>query len=273
MKKLNIVVYGNCQARILAQVLSRDANLAANAKIQHHFVHMTDDQAADWARQAAEADVFLVQDVGDWQRYRYRETAELKRLIRFPFIYFAALWPFDAHQNQNDDIANTLNPSLPDTLRFVFQDALLARLRTEIPDAEQRFRAYEALEYRRPINIKRFFETEVLRLKSMDQRYGLDIGHAIIRDFRRHRLFHTITHPTIHTTLALAHSVCRAASIAFQGLDQDIADEQEWYQVPLHPLIIKALQIEWADQNTTYRFHGKALSFEAYYRAYIFLYG
>ncbi len=257
----------------MAQLLRQCGELTDRFEIHHHSVNMLESDIEAWTKQAAEATIYLVQDVNNWQDYKFRDVASQKLCFFFPFLYFAALWPFDAHQNQDDDIAIQTQPTLPEPLQFRFHDSLLARLRVEVPDPEERFETYRTLNYRRPINIERFFQVESTRLRQMDTKYGFDIGAKILGTFRERRLFHTITHPVSELVLDLARNILRVANVDIVLNCEEFEDNADYFQVPIHPSIMESLGIIWINNTTRYKFYSRLMTFESYVRAYIFVYG
>jgi hypothetical protein len=273
MSKTKIVIYGNCQAGIIFQLFAGNPEIYENFDVSFQFVVMNENQIDERRQKISEADIVLAQDVRDWMVYPFRDIAEKKRFVQFPFLYFGALWPFDAHQNQSDDIALAARAWMPHHLDFDFHDSLLAKLRSEIIDPEARFQAYRNLDYKRPINIKRYLVTELARLEDIGKRHNNNIHEFIADNFRQRRLFNTITHPTLELLVELASYICRSADITASFVDHNIKDNMSNYQVPLHPKVIEDLGIVWANNETRYRFRDKDMTFESYYRAYIHVYG
>lgn len=272
MQKKNIVIYGNCQAEIVARFLRRLPDISGRYDVFYHFVSIKENEFAAWEEQINSAEIVLAQDVVNWSGYPFRHIAEGKRLVRFPFVRFAALWPFDATQGLPDEVAIAARPSLPHELVFDYQDSLLAKLRNEIADVDERFLAYRTLSFGKTINLRRFLEAEIARLAAADKKYNANIGQFIVDNFRQKRLFHTITHPSVELLAKLAASTCKAADLPSEFDSEGVADDAAAYQVPMHPRVISDLGIEWANDETRYNFKRRTLTFESYYRAYIFLY-
>src|SRR2546430_901311 len=76
-------------------------------------------------------------------------------------------------------------------LTFLYHDGLLARLRKEIPDREERLLAYRSLSVDGIINFTRLHDFEKRRLMAMDKQFGCEIGQFILDNFQRRRLFYT----------------------------------------------------------------------------------
>ncbi len=272
-EKKTIIVYGNCQAATISSFLQTLPELSSKYDIIHHFVYMKESDREAWGEQISRADFVFSQDLKDWSSYLYREEAEKRNLVRFPFVYFAALWPFDATQNQPDHQALALKPSIPNHLNFDYEDSLLGKMRSELPDPEERYEAYLNLSYGRKMNVRRYCDAEIARLEKVDELFDLSIGRYIIENFREKRIFHTVTHPTIDLFANISSEICRRAGIPCCARESSAVDWMSAYQVPIHPKVIEELGIKWANSNTRYNHHGKELTFEAYYRAYIHIYG
>ena len=102
------------------------------------------------------------------------------------------MWPFDHYNGPGDKEA--YEREWPN-LTFLYQDGLLARLRKEIPDPEQRLAAYRSLSVDGVINYVRLHDFERRRLIAMDRQFGFEIGDYILENFQSKRLFYTTNHP------------------------------------------------------------------------------
>lgn len=270
--KANIVVYGNCQAGILADLFHKTPSLRERFHIIHHFVHYSEDEVERRATEMANARTVFIQDVSDWERdpVRFAVPAYVQR-VDFPFLHAAALWPFDG----------TLNP--PDTVAkegggpYRYEDSLLGALRTHIPDPEERFSSYRELSWlpesmSRYRNLNEHVEICSERLLRIDQRFGLSVGRYFLDNVSDRRLFHTITHPTGDFLLRLAEELISKTDLKFQP--SNVPDSLNEYQVPIHPLVAETCQLNWVRPETEYNFGGKQRrTFAAYTRGYIEAYG
>lgn len=268
----NIVIIGNCQAEIVWQAFNRVGSLAAMFDARYHFVRLPPSLHEFARRDLARCDILLVQDLRDWERFPLRDCLSAGREpVRFPGLRLASLWPFDGWNGPSDPEATRREG--PNT-RFPYLDGLLARLRTEIPDREQRFQAYRALEWPGIINYHRRYELERRELEAMDRRYGIAIGAFILDRFRSRRLFHTTVHPNREVFDMLMQFILRSIAASgrhkLPGRFEALLDDP---QVPVHPKVAHDLGVSWADERTLYRNRGAALTWEEYVRLYIEHYG
>jgi hypothetical protein len=260
----HLIVYGNCQSLAIFKILHRLPAVAERWTLVRHDVTATGDVLAGDLAQFDSCDILLQQDVSDWHRHpRVHWLAPQTRAIRFPFCRFAALWPFDGHQN-----GRGLGFSQGEGERkFAYQDHLLGRLRTEISDSEERFHRYIALDIPDIPDIARYAELEAARLLREDTSLGFGLGRWILDNYREVRLFHTITHPARPLVRQMAMEVLARLGIEAGPIDDYVLDFFANVQVPLHPKVIAALGLRWAGADDTYSFPTQErLTFEAYVR-------
>lgn len=265
---INIVVFGNCQAA----VISRALGTIHNVKVRHHFVVFNSEEDARRARSdTAEADFVLGQEVKEWTAYAASCLDNTSAtIIRFPFLRLAALWPFDSHQNGKDPGHTDSYPDFP----FPFSDAAMGRLRSLVPDHQQRLMIYRNLDFDDAPDLMRYYEMEATRLVAEDRRLGLDLGAFILDNFRERRLFHTITHPAEPMLKRVSETLCRRMDLrpAFGQTDFDCL---RLYQVPIHPAVIDAFGLLWVNKDSQYNFFldSVKLNFDEYFSKYISVYG
>ncbi len=270
-----LIVYGNCQAGALAVVLKNTRAIADRYDVVVHDVWASGETLHGNLADFDAADILLQQDLSNWRQHPRRDALPPGlRVVRFPFCYVAALWPFDAMVAGADEpmlrvmhAAQRAGEEFP----FGFQDGLLARLRLSVTDAGERFRRYRDLDIPDAPDIARYARIEEARLLADDARLGCTIGRYIVENYRTVRLFHAIAHPTSALIARLAAEIVDRV-----GIDTGEAglatydDYMGHYQVPLHPAVIRSLGIAWADEATRYDFHRREhLTFEEYYRRYI----
>ncbi|MFL5264990.1 MAG: WcbI family polysaccharide biosynthesis putative acetyltransferase, partial [Stellaceae bacterium] len=191
--RAKVLIVGNCQAQTLHEALARSSELNSRLDARYHFVALQQDLHEPGRAELEGCDILLVQDIRDWENYPLRPyVRENVRLIKFPLLHFASLWPFDHYNGPGDKEA--YEREWPN-LTFLYHDGLLARLRKEIPDREQRLRAYRTLSVDGILNYVRLHDFEKRRLMAMDQQFAFNIGRYILDNFQRRRLFYTTNHP------------------------------------------------------------------------------
>ena len=267
----NVVVIGNCQAETVREAFYRAPPLSRRFTAKYHFVGLPKHLHAASRRELADADLILVQDIQDWESYPLREAVPHGvETITFPALRFASLWPFDHFNGPGDKEAH--DREWPN-LTFLYQDALLGRLRREFPDKEARFRAYRGLELDGVVNYLRLHDFEKRRLLALDRRFGLAIGEYVLANFQTKQLFYTTVHPNRQLVTMLMEWLMRRLGIdeAFPHVAQ--LDHLNRLQVPIHPKVAQALGVTWADERTRYSYEGRPITWESYTRAYIDHYG
>jgi hypothetical protein len=266
-----VVVVGNCQALTVYEALCRPGSLNSRVEAKYHFVGLQKNLHEEGRRELADADVLLVQEIRDWERYPLRDAVpETTPIVKFPLLHFASLWPFDHYNGPIDREA--WEREWPN-LTFLYLDGLLGRLRREIPDREQRFHAYRTLAVPGIVNYVRLHDFEKRRLVAMDRKYDCGIGRFILDNFQRRQLFYTTNHPNGQVLALLMRYVVRQLGIDEPYRPRRSLDHMSRLQVPVHPKIARALGVRWAHEKTRYAYGGRTVTWEGYIRSYIDHYG
>jgi hypothetical protein len=271
LRKTRVLIIGNCQAQTIYEALMRSGELNDRLDAVYHFVGLQKDLQDSGRAEVESSDVLLVQDIRDWETYPLREyVRDGTQIIKFPLLHLASLWPFDHYNGPGDREA--YEREWPN-LTFLYHDGLLARLRREIPDPEERLRAYRTLSVDGVINFTRLHDFERRRLETMDKQFGCEIGQYILEHFRKRRLFYTTNHPNGQIIGMLMKYLLRQL-----GMDQSYRlnsslDHLRRLQVPVHPKVAQALGVTWANERTKYLYGGEEITWETYVRRYIDHYG
>ena len=272
MRKL--IVYGNCQAGAVHSILSAIPAITQQYKVVVHNLWVEGEELENQIRDFDDADIFLQQNVRNWRWHPLCDKLPAHvKVIRFPFCYFAAIWPFDAFVFGKDELMleRARAHKGPGEFPFGFQDGLLGRLRNEIANPTERLMRYRALDVSDLPDIARYAEFEAARVTAEDRRLGFTIGHFMVENYRKHRLFHAIVHPHRQLMRRLGYEL-----LAHMGITMAEADIPEYpdylarYQVPIHPKVISALKLEWISPEDRYaQFDGNDLTFDDYVASYI----
>jgi hypothetical protein len=270
-KRRNVLIIGNCQAQTVCEGLVRTSDFNRRLNAKYHFVGLQQNLHERGKSELERSDVLLVQDIKDWENYPLRPyIRDNAEIVKFPLLRFASLWPFDHYNGPGDKEA--YDREWPN-LTFLYHDGLLARLRKEIPEPEQRFTAYRSLSVDGVINFVRLHDFEQRRLTTMDKQFGFDIGQYILDNFRKKRLFYTTNHPNAEIFVMLMQYLLGRLGIEKIFRRSAILDHLERLQVPVHPEVAKALGAKWADEKTKYLYGGEKMTWETYVRRYIEHYG
>jgi hypothetical protein len=270
-QRTRVLIVGNCQAQTIHEALARSGELDDRLDVKYHFVALQQNLHEAGRAELESSDVLLVQEIRDWENYPLRPyIQDGVRIIKFPLLHFASLWPFDHYNGPGDKEA--YEREWPN-LTFLYHDGLLARLRKEIPDREERLLAYRSLSVDGIINFTRLHDFEKRRLMAMDKQFGCEIGQFILDNFQRRKLFYTTNHPNGHITGMLMQYLLRQLGIDRAYRPTGILDHLKRLQVPVHPKVAKALGVKWADAGTKYLYCGEQITWETYVRRYIEHYG
>jgi hypothetical protein len=278
-----LIVFGDCQAGGAQKALSALPEIAATYQVVVHSPMQSDLEREQWKAEVATADVLFVQENEHTRGYlaRVAPAANLPR-ASFPSLFFGSVWPFDGVLDAFDQVALARRQEGGTQYDFEFQDNLMARLRPLIPDHEERFKAYRKLSapdiprlsrYLGGLNFARMLELESHRMLRDDAKHGLGINKFILSNFRNLPLFHTIAHPTGLVLLVMMRECLAKIGIRVNASFDNVVNHLDHYEVPIHPIIARQLGISWADETYRYRFGKWAVTFEEYFRAYIYTYG
>jgi hypothetical protein len=268
---LNALLIGNCQAQTIYEALIRTGEFNRRLNLRYHFVGLQQNLHELGKAELQNSDVLLVQDIRDWQTYPLREhIRDGIRIVKFPLLHFASLWPFDHYNGPGDKEA--YEREWPN-LTFLYHDGLLARLRKEIPDPAQRLAAYRSLSVDGVVNFVRLHDFEKRRLIRMDKQFGMQIGAFILDNFTKRQLLYTTNHPNAAIMTMLIQYLLRQLETKEAFRPTAVLDHLNRLQVPVHPKVAEALGVKWANEHTKYRFGGEEITWETYVRRYIEHYG
>jgi hypothetical protein len=268
-----LVMIGNCQCSVLVQAFNQTDSLSRNYLTKYHFVQLAPNLYEFARRDIEDCDVLLVQDIELWNQFPLRDCVRPgAEIVKFPLVRFASLWPFDAWNGPGDREA--FLSEAPNTV-FPFLDGLLGRLRHEIPDKAERFRAYRALEGIGVVNYKRIHTLEERRLLKMDRQYDCRIGEFTLENFRTRQVFHTTVRPNWQGFNLLIRMILKAIGVhdPVEALSQHADAHLRVPQVPIHPKVAADLGVRWADESTRYEMFSQKMNWETYVRRYIEHYG
>ena len=270
-QRTRVLIVGNCQAQTVHEALARSGEFDDRLEVRYHFVALQRNLHEAGKAELKSCDVLLVQDIRDWENYPLRPyIQDGVRIIKFPLLHFASLWPFDHYNGPGDKEA--YEREWPN-LTFLYHDGLLARLRKEIPDWEERLLAYRTLSVDGIINFARLHDFEKRRLTAMDKQFGCEIGQFILDHFQRRRLFYTTNHPNGQIIGMLMQYLLRKLGMDQGYRPNSTLDHLRRLQVPVHPKVAQALGVTWAKENTKYLYGGEQITWETYIRRYIEHYG
>jgi hypothetical protein len=258
---------GNCQAELLWRAF-QSLTLSENIRSFYYFCNIPAEERTRAASDLAECDDLLVQDIQDFDQFPLQDVIpQATHVMRFPFLRFAAPWPYDDFNGMRDAAARSQDD--PSLHTVTYYDGLLGRLRRAFPDPEARFAVYKGLHVEGAVRPERILDFEARRLGALDERFCVDIGAFIMKHFRRQQLFHTVNRPCHALLEKLLHHVLALLALpAGTGPLPDI-DELRSIEVPIHPKVAERLDMTWVKSDQLYCVYGQAMDWETYVRYYI----
>lgn len=275
-----LIVYGDCQAQALHGILRRSRQITEAFAVELHFAGEQAQAWPVWKEAIRGAAAVFIQDIPQSRAHPSYDIPwqTRPRLITFPALSFPSLWPFSTAFGGRDAVAEALRAAVHGT--GLHSDALLGALRC-VPDHGARLAAFLAL--RRDVSTaaakliarrdpRRIHELDSFRLREMDERNGSNLGRYILHNFRDRRLFHIMRHPAVELTRMIGVELFQKYDRSVVELDTRI-DDNECYQVPIHPIVAEALDVRWVKPDSRYRVFNDELSIEEYTLRYMELYG
>ena len=256
---------GNCQAELLSRAL---AKAARGLRVLYQFYDVQGEEAVDVARRS---DILILQDIHDVEDWARRAAIPpTARVVRIPFLRFAAPWPYDDFNGLRDAHARAQDDAALHTVTYY--DSVLARLRRSVPDPAARLDAFLRLDLPQLLDPLRVLDFEARRLTAMDEAYGIAIGAHVIQHFRDRQLFYTVNRPGAHLLRMVLALIARDAGLELESDGVDL-DELRSIECPVHPRVAECLGLVWATPDRRYARNGSAYTFEEHARDYIARYG
>lgn len=267
-----VVFIGNCNAFDLASAFSEIEGLKDHLEFQHVALHVTPVPTPEVRQMLDTADTVFVQGIAEAEKFRVDFVPNSVRCIGYPNLMRRAFWPFDIFVYGKDKIAED-EAAKAGHIRF--PDGLLGRLRSEIPNPEERFEAYRDLNVGGiNKNFIRLLEMEDDMLMQIDSLYGSKLGHFVRDSAKTDQLFHWVGHPSGLLYAALMSYCCDMLKILNVTPQPSKLDGWSAMQVPIHPRVADQLQLEWAPHNRVYRYTPFGdVTWEQYVKNYIEILG
>jgi hypothetical protein len=258
---------GNCQTELLHRGFQHVVP-AGEIRSFYHFYDVADEDRTAAAAELAQCDELLVQDIQNFEHYTLRDCIPRRtNVIRFPFLWFAAPWPYDDFNGLRDNHARGQDD--PSRHTTTYYDGALGKLRKLVPDPRARFEAYRQLDVPALVRPDRILDFETRRLEGVDARFGMTIGRRILEAFRHQQLFYTVNRPCGSLLLMLLDYILVTLNLGRASSALPVLDELRSIQAPIHPKVATALGMSWADESRVYQVHDRPMNWETYVRDYI----
>ncbi len=267
----DLIIVGNCHAAIVYEGFRAVPALARYFRARYYNVNLQRHLFDAARRDLERCELLVVQDLGDWEDCPLRGWASDRiHTVMFPCVWFASPWPFDGFNGPTDREAIAREHP---NFTFTYFDGLLARLRREIPDRQQRFQAYRSLDCPGVPNYRRLHQFEIRRMLALDAKHSCTIGERILGRFQSRQVFYTINHPDREIFEMILANIMRSLGVKGAIPHLEALDQLQTLQIPVHPLVAEALEMRWATEERKYRFRQEELTWEEYVRRYIDHYG
>lgn len=271
-----LVVYGNCQAEVLASCFKFIPELASEYDVIYFrsFVHPTEGAAVIDPEVMSRCRIFWKQ-VDEHAPFSYTDPLPADcRVIGFPPVDIGLLWPFQAH-----DPVFAPEPAYEYGM-FPYGDRVLMEIAGRGLSGQEGLSHAVALEEERTRDIERHVDIEFSRLMRREQGLTVRLAPFVLSNFKVMRLFWSYNHPTrrlmaeILNRLVVAtwpesrrpeHFLHQAGSKIFA--DWDPLSE---LQIPVGETVARRLGLMWWAPSLTYKFHSdRELTQEEYRLLYL----
>lgn len=271
-----ILVYGNCQAGVYANLLKHF--IGGNRTVRHvrSFDHPTEPVGELSREELAECTLVLEQvDAGRPMPEALRQgPASRTPLVRFPPLDFNLLWPF----NFNDPRNVSEPPDYPFG-RFPYGDRIVVELLREGLVGSALWNAYQERSVARFPDLERLQMHETRRLAKRDETLDVKVAQLVMSEFADKRLFWAINHPTgwllgraFIDILVLCHEHVKIDGDFTSSATKFFAGFEPFghHHVPIHPEVARQLKLAWWTPEQRYRYmDGSMMTFEETMRRYI----
>ena len=271
-----ILVYGNCQAGVYADLLKSIVGSRRKVSYVMSFDHPTEDAPDLTDAQLARCTLVLEQiDSGAPLPAQIAEKLPGRRqTVRFPPLDFNLLWPFNCVDPRNV----SEQPDYPFG-RFPYGDRIVVELLREGLAGEALWNAYTDRSVAKLPDMQRLRTHENRRLVARDAKGDVRAAELVMGGYAGRKLFWTINHPTgwllgevftqiliqAQSVLGLEDGFEAQARALFSGFEPFGHQDQ-----PIHPEVARELGLAWWTPEQRYRyFDGSMMTFEETTRRYI----
>ncbi|MGO9744376.1 MAG: WcbI family polysaccharide biosynthesis putative acetyltransferase [Roseiarcus sp.] len=271
-----IVVYGNCQAGVYADLLTKVCPREEPVRYIMNFAHPT--EAGVGLDEAEKASVRLIlrqTEVREMPQFeQLKELSQTIPMLRFAALDFNVLWPFNFM-----DPRNVSEPPDFPFGRFPYGDRIVVELLREGSSGDDLWREYQTRSVAKMPNLDRLLEVEAKRLEARDADSDFKIACYVLNNFRSQQLFWTLNHPS-GLLLGKQFGDLLSATFATLGVAKDGAEMAAKmfatyepfgaHHVPIHPEAAKRLGLTWYVEGIKFKYlDGRSFTFEETMRNYI----
>ena len=272
-----VLVYGNCQAPYLAQLLGEIDDLNDDYRFVAAINH-----AVPGEELAPVADVHFRDVALCLAQYEKRADSPIALALRsrlppgcpvitFPSFVMNSFWPFDCPEPRG-----LPDPAYP-WKRYPFGDMIGLRIAQAGLAGPLAVAAYLDHSLRKMPKLDVRLQRDIDRLHYYDARCDVKLADYVEANFRQHHLFWTEGHISQEGVVELARRVATAArpvlggsagrteeclaATAFAGMGN--------LQLPIHPMVADALGLRFWESDMAYHWYSQEWTFYEYIERYI----
>lgn len=272
-----LVVYGNCQAEVVATLLGKDPELERAFRVVYlrSFEHPVEGLQELAPGDLSSCAVLLEQH--DRRAFPYRDVLPRDAsVVKFPALDLNLLWPFN-RTNPYNDLETPQHP----WGRFPYGDRIVINCIEQGMSAEETLAYYFTRWDEYKPDLDRLFALEDARLLARDVRCDLKMGAYVLESFRAKRLFWTVNHPSGELLSELVMQLLRLAfpddpKLQGRGI-QEIISQNFGYggplgvaSIPIHPKVAEHLRLTWYDPDQRHQsFDGNSYTYAEYFETMV----
>ncbi|WP_152528779.1 WcbI family polysaccharide biosynthesis putative acetyltransferase [Rhodoferax saidenbachensis] len=274
-----VIVYGNCQAPYLAQMLASLDDLNDDYRFVFAANHAFPGEniarpiPEPWLRNVA---LVLVQhEEWDGNPALLALKAQLPAtcpVFRYPSFFVSCFWPFECPEPRGEP-----EPAYP-WKRYPLGDIIGLQIAQAGLTGELAVAAYLDHSMQKMPNMHVRLQRDIDRMHQYDARCDVKLADYIESSFHNEHLFWTSGHMSETAVAELARRVaatvrpllggsaermelCLAAAMGFSGMGET--------QIPIHPMVAEALELNFWQADMTYRWYSQNWTFYEYIQNYI----
>jgi hypothetical protein len=274
----SVIIYGNCQADQIARILNQVPAVADHFHFEPVLNHAPLGEAVPEPTPLVDHAVLLWEQYDEREEIAVREAVRKRipegcRIVTFPPSVFLGFWPFAWM-----DPRNVAEPRFPFG-RYPWGDRVGHAVAQLGLSHEQSVSRYMELSMAQMPNVERLISRD---LELQDRRDGaclVRIADFIREHVRSEHLFWTWGHPSSILLGEIARRLTAASAQVLRVSPERVATQLAQAiellpgtgteQLPVHPEVIRQLELSFCSSGTRYRWMGNTWSFDEYMARYI----
>jgi tetratricopeptide (TPR) repeat protein len=273
-----VVVYGNCQAAFVAQILNHVPSFAE----RFQFIHVSNETLS--GKEAATLPSAVDDAAILWEQHDEREDlairAEVRRrvparcpVVTYPSMNVLSLWPFAWSDSRNEP-----EPGFP-WGRYPWGDRIGQEVANTNGSAGDAFNKYMKLSMLKMPDVETLIARDRDLAERRDGACDVKMADFVFAHFKDEHLFWTWGHVSSLVTGELVRRLCERSKTRLGPLTPDFEFELNRVcelfpgigeeQLPIHPEVARRLQLKFCRPDTKYSWFNKRWTFKEYMTRYI----